>query len=404
MRAGQFLEGYAKHFDIDLAVILVSGADPTETEFVKTHVSRYRVFDNLPSDSHYALIERLADANARLAAFVAYGRPSIARVMTPTLKADLAVWIGDVDYAAIHIMRHYLAPLTELWAGRSQPDRPVLMLDCDEDEARTHFNLARCRHRLGERDTAQWVLAEARAFGRVREAWSRPFDCIYYSAPDDVRLHPGARHVPNTAELPQRPRRPRVGATHNLLFLGTLDYAPNTEAVLWFLRRVWPLLRRSTCRKLRCRFVGPRPIAAMLKFATNPDFEIPGPVPDVSEAYGQADLAIIPVLSGGGTRIKVIEAAAHGIPIVATRLGASGLDLRHERDLLIADSPRDFARACARLIEQPRMAEALAARAQYRVRRLYSRNKWVDQIGQLASNMIDASNRDMEDESSSKPV
>ena len=94
-----------------------------------------------------------------------------------------------------------------------------------------------------------------------------------------------------------------------------------------------------------------------------PDVEVSGFVPDLGPAYASADVVVVPLRFGGGTRIKLLEAFAHGVPVVATRAAAAGLDVTDGHHLLLADDVRDVAAAVARLATDASLAERLVAEA-----------------------------------------
>lgn len=151
-------------------------------------------------------------------------------------------------------------------------------------------------------------------------------------------------------------------APHTLLFVGKMDYFPNLDAMAFFLGDVWPLLRSRYGDGVRFHLVG----------AHAPDAFRPEAWPgvthsrhchDVVPAYAEASLAVVPIRSGGGTRIKILEAFALGRPVVSTTLGAEGLEVEPGRHLLTADSPEAMAEACAELLDEPDRAAGIAAEA-----------------------------------------
>ena len=87
--------------------------------------------------------------------------------------------------------------------------------------------------------------------------------------------------------------------------------------------------------------------------------------------YAHADAAVAPIRAGGGTHIKVVEAFAHRVPVVATSIAAEGLDVAAERHLLVADSPLRFAQSCVRLIEKPELRNWLRENASRLYREAY---------------------------------
>ena len=104
--------------------------------------------------------------------------------------------------------------------------------------------------------------------------------------------------------------------------------------------------------------------------------EVTGSVADVSRYYREADLVVAPLRAGGGTRIKIIEAAAHGVPIVATAMAAEGTSFRHGVDILIADEETSFLRACILLARNRTLSTRLARSARTKVNRDYSPAYW----------------------------
>jgi glycosyltransferase involved in cell wall biosynthesis len=144
---------------------------------------------------------------------------------------------------------------------------------------------------------------------------------------------------------------------------------------------------------LRLLIVGSNPAPSLVRLGRRHGATVTGTVPDIGTFYGQADLALIPIRAGGGTRIKLLEAAAHGVPIVATTFGAEGTTFRHRRDLLIADGECEFARACVEMLQRPRYAQALAARAQRRAAQDYGAECWAERLTGCISDLVHRKHR-----------
>jgi glycosyltransferase involved in cell wall biosynthesis len=154
--------------------------------------------------------------------------------------------------------------------------------------------------------------------------------------------------------------RPQGGP---IAFLGSMDWMPNVECVQHFTRDILPRIRQ---RHPDCRFriIGRDPSPAVRRLAAEtPGIEITGTVEDVRPHLDSATLLVVPLRSGGGTRIKIFEAMAQGLPVVSTAIGAEGLPVEDGRDILIADTPDDFADAVIRLLESPALARELAEKA-----------------------------------------
>jgi glycosyltransferase involved in cell wall biosynthesis len=163
-------------------------------------------------------------------------------------------------------------------------------------------------------------------------------------APDtNVSVYPNA--LPETAQ----PRRLEQQA---LVFSGNLEYPPNISAVRFFRENIWPILE-PRWPELKWRILGKNPGAVRHIVGNHPRIELTGFVEDAVTVLAECQVAVIPVLAGSGTRVKILEAWAAGTPVVSTTLGAEGLNCSHEAQLLIADEPQRFADAVTRLLASP---------------------------------------------------
>ncbi|HQZ72043.1 MAG TPA: glycosyltransferase [Anaerolineae bacterium] len=134
-----------------------------------------------------------------------------------------------------------------------------------------------------------------------------------------------------------------------VVFTGKMDFRPNIDGMAWFCERVWPLAR-ALRPGLRLAIVGRDPVPRVRTLASAAlGIEVTGAVPDVRPFIARAGIIVVPLRVGGGTRLKVLEAMAAGKAIVATRLGAEGLELVDGREALLADEPEAMARAIAAL-------------------------------------------------------
>src|SRR5690348_2239314 len=183
----------------------------------------------------------------------------------------------------------------------------------------------------------------------------KAFDLVFAASPSAVAsLSVHGREVtvvPNVAPRAATPMPSRKGGRcKTVVFVGTMGYVPNDDAARWLVTRIWPRLRRLVQTPVRLMIVGSDPSPGLLGLARRPGVVVTGTVPDTAPFYRVADLAVIPVRAGSGTRIKLLEAAAYGVPVVATTLGAEGTTFRHGHELLLADTEDRFARACADLL------------------------------------------------------
>ena len=115
-----------------------------------------------------------------------------------------------------------------------------------------------------------------------------------------------------------------------------MDYPANIEAIVRFAHTVWPVVR-SQMKDLTLSIVGSCPTATVESLANLPGVEVTGTVPDVRPYYRDALAAVVPLRTGGGTRLKILEAMAAGVPVISSTLGAEGLAVTPDSDILISD-------------------------------------------------------------------
>lgn len=193
--------------------------------------------------------------------------------------------------------------------------------------------------------------------------------CIVVSEKDAARIACGIV-VPNGTDLP-----PEVPARHEggpLLFIGNMNHEPNRRAVEWWAREVFP----ARPGLLPLTVVGGGQ-AKLRHLQDDPAIDVIGEVDDVRPWLGKASLAVVPLLQGGGTRLKVLEAMAWGLPVVATSKAVEGLPLIDGLHVRIADEPDAFADAVLDLLADRGRRKLLAAEA----RRLAADYSW-DRIGE----------------------
>lgn len=172
----------------------------------------------------------------------------------------------------------------------------------------------------------------------------------------------------DTDEVPPVTRQP--DADH-ILHIGTMYWPPNVDGILWFINQVYPHIR---ARRSDVIFdvVGARPPQEIMDLSGNgTGVNVTGYVPDPTPYRQQAGVMVVPLRAGGGMRVKILEALAQGLPIVSTTLGCEGIAVTHEQDILIADTPHEFAQAVLRLLDNPQFAAELGCNGRRLAERLY---------------------------------
>lgn len=198
---------------------------------------------------------------------------------------------------------------------------------------------------------------------RLAPRLSTAFACSQPDA-DEVQRRWGVECavVPNGADVDRLGTLPeREEIPGRILFTGTMSYPPNAQAARWFASEVLPLIR-SRRPDAELTIVGRDPSADVLSLTTLAGVAVTGRVPDLGPWLAEAQVVVAPLLSGGGTKLKVVEAMAAGRPVVATSVGAEGIDGRHAEHLLVADGAQDFADAVEEILGDRARANEIATR------------------------------------------
>jgi glycosyltransferase involved in cell wall biosynthesis len=166
--------------------------------------------------------------------------------------------------------------------------------------------------------------------------------------------------IPNGFECPAEEPGRRMTQTGRIGFIGLFDHVPNLEGIRWFVRECWPRIKRQA-PDARLRLVG-KLNAGSLNLS-GPDIDTLGWVSDPGKEIATWSAMIVPLRFGAGTRLKIAEAFSRKCPVVSTRFGAYGYDVQDRNELLLADSPEEFAAACLSLIREPARGIDMAERA-----------------------------------------
>ena len=194
-------------------------------------------------------------------------------------------------------------------------------------------------------------------------------------------IAPAARFavVPNGVDVAYFQPGP-IPDTRTLVFAGRLDQYATRDAILDFLRRTWPLVRADHPDAV-LTILGLNPPEALQRAAVqDPSVRLLGFVPDVRPYFREASISVCPIRDGGGTRLKVLDAMAMGMPIVSTTVGCEGIDLTPEEHLLIADTPAAFARQIDRLFRDRALRERLGRSARVRAEEQYAWPRLADAL------------------------
>jgi glycosyltransferase involved in cell wall biosynthesis len=208
---------------------------------------------------------------------------------------------------------------------------------------------------------------EARALARYEAAVCRQFERVIAVTEEDRRCLqalPGDGPLPITVipicvDADSTPFLERTAGSQTAIHLGTMYWPPNVDGVLWFAREVLPLVRREMPG---ARFIvaGKNPPPEVTALAADPGIAVTGYVADPRPWLEQSAAFLAPLRAGGGMRVKIPDGWLWGVPIVSTGIGAEGIECHPGRDILIADTPQDFAAAVVRLMQDPALGRRLA--------------------------------------------
>lgn len=365
MRAGLHVQELASSFAVTLAVILDGQAENEAVEEIPAEIST--LCTEIIVASKKPLIARFVSTwtNPRLRDITG----KILRVppghQRRAAAKELARRLSGMHFDAVHCFRL----ITGITPGFLETERCSFgraVLDLDDYESRTKRRYAdtllraqgKLQFLVGRYEAGLWEALEDKIVPK--------FDDIYVCSEMDRGLlsqrFPSSDIfvVPNVVDAPNR-FTASPGDPFTFLFVGSLGYPPNRDAVLFFCADIVPRLRKIATRPFRVQIVGMKADAVLKNLDNGGDVQVVGAVPDVTPFYEKAGAAIVPLRAGGGTRIKILEAFSHTLPVISTSIGAEGLEVNDGRDILIADTPERFAEECRNLLDDPDLRRRIAA-------------------------------------------
>jgi glycosyltransferase involved in cell wall biosynthesis len=337
LRTASLVEYLGRHYALDLIVFQQPGA-PEPASLLPAGLVRRVTAIQLPA-SRRGMAARGIRNSVRLARGVP---PLVDRFAGFDAEVERAVAGSSYEIGVIE--HSWCAPYLQQIAGACR--RTVL--DLHNVESVLHARSAQVEG--GAVGLAHRIFGEASA--RFEAEWLPRFSEVLAPSASDAgiveRLAPGARVRVYPNAIPWTPVPPKT-EEQVIVFSGNLEYHPNLSAVRFFAREVWPMLRERWPR-LVWRLVGKAPGAVEKLIEGDPRIELSGPVEDAVTELARAQIAVVPLLAGSGTRFKILEAWAAALPVVSTSIGAEGLPVRDGEHLLLADTAAAFADAVSRLL------------------------------------------------------
>ena len=169
---------------------------------------------------------------------------------------------------------------------------------------------------------------------------------------------------------------------HSLVFTGSMDWEPNNDAIFYFIKHIYPLIKKKV-QEISFTIVGRDPSDALIKLASkDKSIELTGRVDDVRPYIANSCLYIVPLRIGGGTRLKILEAMAMGKTVISTSIGAEGLEVTSEENIILADEPQVFAKRALELFENNNLRKNIESSGRKLTEQKYSWDIIADKLGE----------------------
>ena len=231
------------------------------------------------------------------------------------------------------------------------------------------------------------------AFQRYERVLSPKFDAVTCTSDIDAAVF--QRHcaedvieiIPNGVDVAHYQPDFSAEAPAHLIYIGSMDWYPNEDAVSFFADEVLPQIHTEV-PDVKFSIVGGNPSARVQKLAEKEGIVVTGRVPEIKPYFAEATVFVVPLRIGSGTRLKILEALAMGKAIVSTSVGAEGLDLKDSEEIFIADEPTVFAEAVTRLLKDPSLRRRIGESGRARVEQDYDWRSISEKLHQLYTKIL----------------
>jgi len=342
-----FLRPLSQWHDITLITASENGEPPENVEYVKQFCRNAQAVRCRPEDAR-------PDASQPSAP------QAVQQFSFPALRRAIHDACAKTRFDAMIIETVKLAQyLPEDFAGLS------VLNEHDVEALRYRSTI---RGKKGLRNKV-WCYQEYRRWRRYEAETVARFDlCIALAEHDGAilkRWSPTANihHVPIPVDTADSAPFLNAPKEENLLsFVGALNYYPNVDAVLYFYREVYPLVKRQV-PDAHLHIIGRKPPPPVMNLCADPRVTILQDVPDVKPHLARSVVSVAPVRMGGGTKVKIQTAMSLGLPVVTTPHGVKGLRAQDGRDLLVGRNAREFAAHVVRLLQDKSLRQSISAAA-----------------------------------------
>ena len=291
---------------------------------------------------------------------------TVARYALPTYRQKFREFVATEDYDLVHYEMFHTAQF------QTDTNLPGVLSQQNVDSAIW-------RRLCGETTNPFYKFAywtQQLAFQRYERVISPKFDAVTCTSDIDAAVfqqhcaEDSIEIIPNGVDVTHYQPDFTSEAPAHLIYIGSMDWYPNEDAVAFFTDDILPGIR-SEVPDMRFSIVGGNPSARVQKLAERDGVIVTGRVPEIKPYFAEATVFVVPLRIGSGTRLKILEALAMGKAIVSTSVGAEGLDLKDGEEIFIADAPKLFAEAVTRLLTDPALRRRIGENGRARVEKDY---------------------------------
>lgn len=359
IRVYNLLKQIAQDNDVTL---LALETQPTDSESI-SHIQQLGINTHLVKNLH--TLPRIS-LSTLLAAFLKKQPITVARYNVPAYRERIHELLELADFDLVHYEMFHIAQF------HTETDLPCVLSLQNVDSA--------IWHRLTDETTnlfykfAYWT--QRNAFQRYERRLSPKFDAVTCTSEIDASVFEQfcpedlVEVIPNGVDVTHFTPDYESADSAHLIYIGSMDWYPNEDAVSFFVEEVFPIIRNSV-PDVKFTIVGGNPSERVQGIADIDGVTVTGRVPEIKPYFSAATVFVVPLRIGSGTRLKILEALAMGKAVVSTTVGAEGLALQNGEEIMIADDPTNFAHAVIQLLTDPALRKKIGENGRKRVEQDY---------------------------------
>ncbi len=310
---------------------------------------------------------------------------------TAKLKSSLKEFQSQ-SFDVVVVSRLRLAPAWNILKNHLHVSSKKSIIDFDDIESIALWRQLRNNYKTQKLRQIAWTARECLKLYIAEINSNRLFDFVVTCSKTDAKklknwwFIENSTHVPNCVQETTLQKIPNNTSRPNILFVGTLNYAPNEQGIKWFIEEAWGPIKKILKQKNiepTLTVVGKNPTSWMREMSHDDSISIHGNVESVNPFYSGATLVICPIFQGGGTRIKILEAFSHSCAVVSTTLGAEGIEAIDNEHILIANTPTEFIAAITDLVQNTGKTTLIEEKAFELFNEKYSSKSFMNHVSNL---------------------